>query len=194
MTSSTGNGLLAGLAATVVLSALMVIKTAMGVMPELDVPKMIAGMMGRPELPLLGWATHFMIGVVCYGIAVAILNERLPGRSPTAQGVLIGIGRWLLMMVMVMPMAGVGLFGMAMGVMAQMMTLALRLIFGAVLGWTYGKLTSCLPAGALADAWWFMGPGPHRFRTTRPSAYCSPRWRGLPLNLNWRADAPSSSR
>ena len=36
--SRTGNGLLAGLAATVVLSALMVMKAAMGVIPELDLP------------------------------------------------------------------------------------------------------------------------------------------------------------
>jgi len=35
---------------------------------------------------------------------------------------------------MVMPMAGAGLFGMAMGIMAPMMTLVLHVIFGAVLG------------------------------------------------------------
>jgi hypothetical protein len=38
-----------------------------------------------------------------------------------------------------MPMAGAGLFGMNMGVMAPMMTLVLHLIFGAVLGWVYGR-------------------------------------------------------
>lgn len=36
--SRIGNGLLVGLAATVVLSGLMVMKTVMGVMPELDLP------------------------------------------------------------------------------------------------------------------------------------------------------------
>jgi hypothetical protein len=43
------------------------------------------------------------------------------------------------MMVVLMPMAGAGLFGMNMGVMAPMMTLVLHLIFGAVLGWVYGR-------------------------------------------------------
>ncbi len=138
--SRTGSGLLAGLAATVVLSALMVMKAAMGVMPELDLPKMIAGMMGSPDSPMLGWAVHFMIGVVGYGLAMAFLNGRLPGNSPTTHGVIIGFVGWLLMMVMVMPMAGAGMFGMKMGLMAPMMTLVLHLIFGAVLGWTYGKL------------------------------------------------------
>lgn len=44
------------------------------------------------------------------------------------------------MMIMLMPMAGAGLFGMKMGLMAPMMTLVLHLIFGTVLGWCYGRL------------------------------------------------------
>ena len=55
---------------------------------------------------------------------------------------ILGFIGWLIMMVMMMPMAGAGMFGMKMGVMAPMMTLVLHLIFGAVLGWTYGKLMS----------------------------------------------------
>lgn len=43
------------------------------------------------------------------------------------------------MMVMLMPMAGAGLFGMNLGVMAPVMTLVLHLIFGAVLGLSYAK-------------------------------------------------------
>ena len=146
------NGLLAGLAATMVLSALMVMKAIMGVMPELDLPKMIAGMMGSPDSPMLGWAVHFMIGVVGYGLAMAFLNERLPGNSPTTHGVVIGFVGWFLMMVMVMPMAGAGMFGMNMGLMAPMMTLVLHLVFGAVLGWTYGKLHSSAARATLARA------------------------------------------
>lgn len=133
-------GLLAGAAATVVLSALMIMKTMMGVMPDLDLPKMIAGMMGAPTIPIVGWAAHAMIGVVGYGVAIALLDDRLPGDSRLAHGALIGFGGWLVMMVALMPMAGAGLFGMAMGVMAPMMTLVLHLVFGAVLGWTYGRL------------------------------------------------------
>ena len=150
--SRIGKGLLAGLAATVVLSALMVMKTMMGVMPQLDLPKMIAGMMGAPDSPMLGWAVHFMIGVVGYGVAMAIVDERLPGDSSTAHGVIIGFVGWLIMMVMVMPMAGAGMFGMAMGLMAPLMTLVLHLIFGAVLGWTYGRLLSDAPPAARKGA------------------------------------------
>lgn len=146
--SKISKGLLAGLAATIVLSVLMMAKAMMGVMPQLDLPQMIAGMMGAPDQPMLGWAVHFMIGVVGYGVAMALLNQRLPGGSPTVHGVLVGTAGWLVMMVAVMPMAGAGLFGMAMGVMAPMMTLVLHLVFGAVLGWTYGKLASSSPPAA----------------------------------------------
>lgn len=134
-----GKGLLAGLVSTIVLSALMVMKSMMGIMPQLDIAKMIAAMMGSPDTPMIGWAGHFMIGIVVYGGAIALLDHRLPG-SHTVRGVILGAIGWLIMMIVLMPMAGAGLFGMNMGIMAPMMTLVLHLIFGGVLGGTYGRL------------------------------------------------------
>ena len=46
------------------------------------------------------------------------------------------------MMVVLMPMAGKGFFGLGIGWMAPVMTLMLHLIFGAVLGWVYGRQAS----------------------------------------------------
>ena len=133
-------GLLAGLAATIILSVLMVPKAMMGLMPQLDLPKMIAGMMGSPDQPLIGWIVHFMIGIVIYGVAIAALDSKLPGTSRTLHGIMLGAIGWLIMMLVLMPMAGAGLFGINMGMMAPMMTLVLYVIFGAVLGcvWTLG--------------------------------------------------------
>ncbi|PIW27892.1 MAG: hypothetical protein COW29_10450 [Rhodobacterales bacterium CG15_BIG_FIL_POST_REV_8_21_14_020_59_13] len=126
------SGLVAGFAATVVLSMMMFAKTMMGIMPELDVIMMLSGMMGAPVL--MGWLAHFMIGTLVWGGGFAILYDKIPGGSALIKGVLFGIAAWLLMMIMVMPMAGAGLFGMALGIMAPMMTLVLHVIFGAVLG------------------------------------------------------------
>ena len=145
-------GLLAGAAATAVLSALMVMMQMMGLMPRLDLPKMIAGMMGAPDTPMIGWVVHVMIGVVGYGLAMALLDSRLPGKSSLLHGVLIGFGGWLAMMIVLMPMAGAGLFGMALGMMAPMMTLVLHLIFGAVLGWTYVRLAPSVLTAARAHS------------------------------------------
>lgn len=133
-------GLTAGLLATVVLSLLMVMKAAIGVMPALDLPQMIAEMMGTPDTPLIGWVIHIMIGVVGYGIAIALLGRHLPGDSSVSHGVGLAIAGWLLMMVVLMPLAGVGVFAFDMGLLAPAMTFGLHLIFGAVLGWTYQRM------------------------------------------------------
>ena len=44
----------------------------------------------------------------------------------------------MMMVVVLMPMAGGGLFGLKLGVSAPIMTLMLHLIFGAVFGAYYG--------------------------------------------------------
>lgn len=128
-------GLVAGFSATVVLSAMTVGKSMMGVMPELDVIHMLSGMMGVP--PLVAWMAHFMIGTLAWGGGFAVLYGVIPGSGAVMKGILFSIAAWLGMMMMVMPMAGAGLFGMAFGVMAPMMTLVLHIVFGAVLGAVY---------------------------------------------------------
>jgi len=73
-----------------------------------------------------------------WGSLFPIFDAIVPGGSHWLKGTLFGIGAWLLMMILVMPMAGAGLFGMALGIMVPIATLVLHLIFGAVLGGTYG--------------------------------------------------------
>ena len=128
-------GLLAGFIATVVLSAMMVIKGMMGVMPELDVAAMIGMMMGAPVA--VGWIIHFMIGTIAWGGGFALLYDVIPSDSAVGKGIVFGVAAWLGMMIMIMPMAGAGFFGMNMGVMAPVMTLVLHIVFGAVLGLVY---------------------------------------------------------
>lgn len=138
--SRTTAGLLAGLAATIVISVLMVMKAQMGVMPELDVATMIAGVLGAPDAPLVGWTVHLLIGIVGYGLAMSAVGARLPGHSDVGHGLMLAIAGWFVMMVALMPAAGVGLFGITMGPKAPLMALALHLVFGVVLGATYGRL------------------------------------------------------
>jgi hypothetical protein len=129
------SGFLAGFIGTVVLSAMMVIKGMMGVMPELDVAAMIGMMMGAPIA--VGWIIHFMIGTIAWGGGFALLYDVIPGGSAVAKGIVFGVVAWLGMMIMIMPMAGAGFFGMNMGMMAPIMTLVLHIIFGAVMGVVY---------------------------------------------------------
>ena len=129
-------GMVAGFIATAVLSALMVMKSMMGAMPELDVIAMLSMMMGTSVT--MGWVAHLMIGTVVWGGLFVWLAPYLPGGSYWLKGVTFGVGAWLMMMIAVMPMAGAGLFGMIFGMMAPAMTLVLHVIFGAVLGVVYG--------------------------------------------------------
>ena len=131
-------GILAGLAATVVLTLMMLAKGAMGLMPALDPVGMIAEMMGVSAT--IAWGVHFMIGAVIWGGAFALLEQNLPGGDFWVKGVVLGVGAWLIMMVAMMPMAGVGFFGMQLGIMAPVLTLVMHLVFGAVLGGVYGML------------------------------------------------------
>lgn len=71
-----------------------------------------------------------------------MLYPGILGGSAWIKGALIGLAAWLLMMVMVMPMAGQGLFGMRLGPMAPVMTAVLHIIFGVVLGFVYVRLSA----------------------------------------------------
>ena len=133
-------GLVAGFIGTVVLSAMMLVKAMMGLMPQLDVVAMLSAMMGAPIA--LGWLAHFMIGTLAWGGAFALFYDRIPGGSAQIKGVVFGVAAWLAMMLFVLPMAGAGLFGLALGMMAPVMTLVLHIIFGLVLGATFQILAT----------------------------------------------------
>lgn len=131
-----GKGILGGIVATAVLSGLMLMKGGMGIMPQLDIIKMLSSMMGVSLA--VAWMAHFGIGAM-WGALFALAYRVIPGGTAVVKGMLLLTGAWLVMMVMVMPMARAGLFGMHMGLMAPMMTLVLHLVFGAVLGLVYGN-------------------------------------------------------
>lgn len=138
-----GRGILAGFVATVVLSVLMVMKQAMGLMPELDPIGMISQMLGVSSL--VGWVMHFMIGAM-WGIAFAVTSRMFPGAF-WLKGMLFSAVPWLIMMIAMMPLAGAGFFGLDLGMAAPIMTLMLHLVFGAVLGAVYGvRASSVTPA------------------------------------------------
>ena len=136
--TKTIRGIGAGFAATIVLSMIMVAKAMMGLMPELNVIAMLSAMM--KSAPAVGWIAHFMIGMIAWGIGFVLVSGVLPGRSNLTKGISFGIAAWAMMMLLIMPMAGAGFFGLKMGMMAPVMTLMLHVIYGAVLGSVYGKL------------------------------------------------------
>ncbi|MGC8536996.1 MAG: DUF6789 family protein [Rhizomicrobium sp.] len=126
-------GMIAGLVATLALSALMMMKTMMGMMPQLNIITMLSAMAGT-QSPLVGWLIHVVIGTFVWGTLFAVVQGWLPGTTATMRGVVFGILAWLMMMIVVMPMAGVGVFGLKFGIAAPVMTLMLHIVYGATLG------------------------------------------------------------
>lgn len=115
-------------------------------LPQMNANKLLAGMthgyLGIPMTPLAGWVIHVLIGSVLWGILFALLFYRLPGHVASVKGLLFGTIAWLLMMILVMPMAGAGFFGVHLGPGAPIATLVLHWVYGAVLGVVYGKLSA----------------------------------------------------
>jgi hypothetical protein len=128
-------GLLAGLVATVVLAAMMIFQGMMGLIPGLNVAAMIAAIIGSSVA--VGWIIHLLVHTIAGGGGFAILYNVIPGGSAPIKGIVYGIVAWLVLMFIVMPLAGVGLFGLGLGMVAPVTVLVFHIIFGAVLGVVY---------------------------------------------------------
>ena len=123
-------GMAAGLLATAVLSGAMSVMVPAGLAPD------IIGLISHTLRSSrdIGWMVHFLVGTVAWGGFFAILQPFLPSRSGMVRGMMFGIAAWIAMMLILMPIADAGYFGLALGWTTPLTTLILHLIFGAVLG------------------------------------------------------------
>ena len=129
------NGIVSGFIATFVLSILMVIKGAVGIMPQFDVIKDMSTTIGTTSIAA-GWFLHFILGSVLWGVLFALTVDFFKG-GYWLRGVQFGLIIWLLMMIVFMPFVGNGFFASNLGAPAFVMTLVLHIIFGFVLGVFY---------------------------------------------------------
>jgi hypothetical protein len=97
-----GKAIIAGLVATLVMTAVGLWVAPMMGMPPMNPAEMLAGAMGGSIL--LGWIGHLMIGVIL-AIGYAIVAPSLPGPG-WLRGALYGIAPWLLAQVVVIPHDG----------------------------------------------------------------------------------------
>lgn len=137
-------GIAAGFIATITLTAVMMMKYSMGLMPNFNPVQIFANVvtdtLGMSQTPVIGWILHFGLGSVIWGLAFTVFNNTIPGKSQIAKGVYFGIIAWVFMMLGLMPIAGLGIFGLSLSMNVPVMTLVLHLIFGFSLGLSYKKL------------------------------------------------------
>jgi hypothetical protein len=144
--SNAVKGMIAGLVATLVLTALMVLNSTMNLMPQIHLIGWLTslGTLSRPA----AWMDHFIIGVVVWGLLFAVYDGLATRPSPWLKGIIFGVFAWLIMMVTFLPLAGAGFFGAKIDITAKVGLLVLHLIYGLVLGATYGLLGVMKPVGS----------------------------------------------
>ena len=137
-------GMIAGFVATLVLGALLLLKSSFGVWPELNIIRLLMGL-GSITAPA-AWMDHFIVGTVVWGLLFSLFDAVGARSAHWLRGIVFGMFAWLMMMVLFMPAAGAGLFGNKIGIVAPAVMLVMHLIYGAVLGAVYGLLAVWAPA------------------------------------------------
>jgi hypothetical protein len=141
--SNTLKGLLAGLVATIVLSAVMLLNSSMGFYPQADLIRLLRNL-GTLTAPS-AWMDHFIIGVVVWGLLFACYDAVAMRPAYWLKGIIFGVFAWLVMMMAFLPLAGSGFLGSKLENTTLVGLLILHLIYGAVLGGAY-TLLSMIPA------------------------------------------------
>jgi hypothetical protein len=136
--------MLAGLIATLVLSAVVVLKGRMGLWPELSLIQLLVNL--GSITPVQAWMDHFIIGVVVWGLMFSGLEATWEQGPHWLKGVIFGVFAWLVMMILFMPLAKAGMFGTKIGASAIYVSLFYHLVYGLTLGVCYGLLTTYFPA------------------------------------------------
>ena len=141
--SNSMKGMIAGLVATLVLSGLLLLKSTMDLVPELNIIRLLVNLGSISTVQ--AWMDHFIVGVIVWGLLFGAYDSVASRPAHWLKGIIFGVFAWLLMMVAFMPLAKVGVFGSKIGPMAAVVTLMYHLVYGAVLGTTYGLLSSWAP-------------------------------------------------
>jgi hypothetical protein len=136
-------GMIAGFVATLVLSALMLLNSALDLMPQINIIRLLTSM--GTISTASAWMDHFIVGVVIWGLLFAVYDGVAIRPAYWLKGIIVGVFGWLMMMVAFMPLAGAGFFGAKIGIASVAGLLVLHLIYGVVLGATYGLLGVLAP-------------------------------------------------
>jgi uncharacterized protein DUF6789 len=158
--------MIAGLVATLVLSALMLLNSAWDLMPQINVIRWLTAL-GTLSVPS-AWMDHFIVGAVIWGLLFAAYDAVATRPAPWLKGIIFGVFAWMMMMVAFMPLAGAGFFGAKIGITAPVGLLILHIIYGAVLGATYEFLGVLVPLKAAVtltkgENYEFIGVGPNPY-------------------------------
>lgn len=134
--------ILAGIIATIAVSILLIAQSYFGILPRFQLIDEWQGLLrsvGLSGEPWQAWLAHTIVGAVVFAVLFTALRPVLPGRG-AVEGLAFGVVAWVLMMLIFMPLAGHGLFGVTLGWETVAATLGLHLVYGLVFGVSYRTL------------------------------------------------------
>lgn len=146
MQHNVSKGIASGFAATLILSLAMLVAAHLTPHPQvIGMLTMISHrVIDSPPWIWIGWAYHFAIGTFLWGILFGLVANAVRPRSGWSTwwlAIAFGVGAWVLMMVIVMPLAGIGFFAHKAGVEPLFATLMLHLIWATVLGLVFHAMS-----------------------------------------------------
>jgi hypothetical protein len=139
-------GIIAGFVATLVLSGLMILNSTIGLMPQIDIVRLLTTL--GTLTTASAWMDHFIVGAVVWGLLFAAVDATTTRPALWMKGMIFGVFAWLMMLVTFLPLAGAGFLGAKMEITTLVGLLFLHLIYGVVLGATYGFLGVLVPVKA----------------------------------------------
>lgn len=135
------NGMIAGLAASIISSIYLVGVAALSLVPlNFNIVTIYGNLFGIAANVIAAWVVYYAIGIFAWGIIYALMEPKMQG-SVWSKGTLFGLFIFLIVMVVIMPLSGSGIFATKYGFYAILFTLILDLIFGVSLAAIYDKLT-----------------------------------------------------
>lgn len=142
-------GGIAGFAGALVLAALFLMFQASGFFVQFDFVTLIdrLGSIGRTA----SWVDHFIVGALLWGPLFAGFDATTAPRPRWQKGIAFSLLAWLAMMLIFMPVVGVGFFGLKLSFSMPVGMLVLHLIFGLVLGSVFEFLDKQLASKDLVN-------------------------------------------
>jgi hypothetical protein len=135
-------GIIAATAATAVLAGLMWANQTMQWVPGLDLVSSFMRLAGSTEI-LTGWIVFGVVLALVGGLVFSLLDahlDRPEGWEEILRGALFGVGAFLLVGILVMPMSGADAFAMKYGWGGPIYLAVVFIVYGAVMGGIYGMM------------------------------------------------------
>ncbi|MPZ43246.1 MAG: hypothetical protein GEV05_07585 [Betaproteobacteria bacterium] len=127
----------AGLIATLVIGSMLLMNNAVHGLPNVEIGKMLAALLGEPNHVFCGWLAFLVLGIFICSNLYAFLAPKIPIRSFLVSGLLFALVCWLILMVVLWPLVGADPFLLNRGHIAAAVTLVLSLVYWLVFSIAY---------------------------------------------------------